>query len=116
MRTSIWYHSVDQNPNKSGHYLCYRGFGMGGMSDSDHSTGYLWYDKGSDDWYDYEDRVHSAIVYYWTDSDPENWVDTDPPVTQRKKVNRESSPALKDAWKKVQEAINQYEMIRTLLK
>lgn len=116
MKTSIWHHTADKNPSKKGYYLCYRGFGMGGMSDDDHSTGYQWYDKKTNDWYNHNDCARNALVYYWTDADPEDWVDKDPPVSQRKKINQESSPALQDAWKKVQEAIHQYEMIRTLLK
>jgi hypothetical protein len=54
-----------------------------------------------------------ANVYYWTDADPEAWVNSDPPLTKRKKVVDEN-PALKIAWNNVQEAIRQYEIIKAL--
>ena len=45
MRTSIWYRTEEKNPDKSGYYLSYRGWGMGGKGDGDHDHGYLYYDK-----------------------------------------------------------------------
>ena len=38
MRTSIWYRTELQQPPKSGYYLSYRGWGMGGKADGDHDT------------------------------------------------------------------------------
>ena len=113
MRTSIWYHTADQQPALSGFYLCYRGFGMGGMSDYDNSHGYLWFENQTNAWYEYEDCERGAIVYYWTDADPVGWVDTDPPVVHRKKSK--GNPALEIAWNRVQEAVRQYEIVKGLV-
>jgi hypothetical protein len=121
MRTSIWYRTELKNPDKSGSYLTYRGFGMGGMADGDHHNGYLYYHKKTDTWYEYESEVRSSfprtcIVYYWTDADPDGWVDEDAPSIQLRKVKEEHNVALDDAWKKVQEAIHQYDMIKELVR
>jgi hypothetical protein len=52
-------------------------------------------------------------VYYWTDSDPEEWINNDPPVRYRK--NPKHNPALEIAWQKVEQAIAQYELIKRLV-
>jgi hypothetical protein len=121
MRTSVWYRTEAKNPDKSGYYLSYRGFGMGGMSDYDHANGYMYYDKKSDAWYDYDDGRDSAIVYYWTTADPEQWVEDDPPSIRIRKgynpVTRSYDgvhPAVEDAWREVEEAIKRYETVRAL--
>ncbi len=121
MRTSVWYRVEEKSPDKSGYYLSYRGFGMGGMSDYDHANGYMYYDKKTDKWYDYADMNNDAIVYYWTNADPEVWVDQDPPsIKIRKGYNpatqsyAKEHPALQDAWKEVEEAIKRYETVRIL--
>lgn len=119
MRTSIWYRVEEKSPDKSGHYLSYRGFGMGGMSDYDHANGYMYYDKKSDKWYEYMDMNNDAIVYYWTDATPDDWVDADPPSIKIRagynpKTNPTAHPAIQDAWKDVEEAVKRYETIRAL--
>jgi hypothetical protein len=119
MRTSIWYRTEEQQPNKSGYYLSYRGFGMGGMSDYDSANGYMYFDKLDSQWYEYDDRSRPAIVYYWTTADPEQWTDEDPPsIKIRKgyspKSNAHDIPAVQDAWEAVQEAIKRYETIKAL--
>lgn len=114
MKISIWHHTADKQPDKSGHYLCYRGWGIGGKSDSDSDHGYLYYNKGSKCWQDYRNGTTASFVYYWTDADPQGWVDNDPPVVRRKKEIE--NVALNDAWKSVQDALEKYEMIRTLVK
>ena len=121
MRTSIWYRTELQQPSKSGYYLAYRGWGMGGKGDYDHDYGYLYYHKKTDTWYEHESDVRAsfpdtAIVYYWTDADPSSWVDNEPPSVQLRKVKEEHNVALDDAWKKVQEAIDQYNMIKELVR
>ena len=87
---------------------------MGGKGDGDHDHGYVYYDKKLDEWRDYNSGGHYAIVYYWTDATPDEWVDNDPPVSQRKKT-REDNPALQIAWEQVQEAIRKYEVVRSLI-
>ena len=114
MKTSIWYHTEDQQPPKSGYYLSYRGWGMGGKADGDHDHGYVYFDKKKNEWRDYDSGGHYAIVYYWTDATPDEWVDQDPPITKRKK-HREDNPALQIAWERVQESIRQYEIVRSLI-
>ena len=121
MRTSIWYRTELQQPPKSGYYLSYRGWGMAGKGDYDHDHGYLYYHKKTDTWYSHESDVRSsfpdtAIVYYWTDATPDDWTDSDPPSVQLRKVKQEHNVALDDAWKKVQEAIDQYNMIKELVR
>jgi hypothetical protein len=117
MRTSIWYRTELQQPSKSGHYLAYRGWGMGGKADSDSDWGYVYYDKRKNEWRDYKSEDSSyAIVYYWTDATPDDWTDQDPPSIQLRKVKEEHNVALDDAWKKVCEAIDQYNMIKELVR
>lgn len=117
MKTSIWYHTADQQPDKDGYYLTYRGWGMGGKADGDSDHGYLYYHKKTDNWYEYQGEVRSmyprtCIVYYWSDANPAGWVDNDPPVSHRKKAT--PNPALEIAWNNVQEAIRQYDIVRKL--
>jgi hypothetical protein len=84
------------------------------MGDNETDTGYYYYNKLSNEWRDSKlSQAHYANVYYWTDADPEAWVNSDPPLTKRKKVVDEN-PALKIAWNNVQEAIRQYEIIKAL--
>lgn len=115
MKTSIWYHTADQQPKTSGYYLSYRGWGIGGRTDYDSDYGYLYYDQKNKHWREYESESYgnSAWVYYWTDAAPNKWVESDPPVSRRKKPV--DHPALKDAWNNVQTAIEQYELIRILV-
>lgn len=120
MRTSVWYRTEEKQPDKTGSYLSYRGFGMGGMSDYDHHNGYLWYDKKTDAWYEYDDCRDIVIVYYWTDADPDGWVDSDPPsIKIRKgydpKSNKHNNVTLADAWNDVEEAIKRYETVKALV-
>lgn len=117
MRTSIWYRTELQQPSKSGHYLAYRGWGIGGKADGDSDHGYVYYDKRKNQWRDYKSEDSSyAIVYYWTDATPDDWTDQDPPSIQLHKVKEEHNVALEDAWKKVCEAIDQYNMIKELVR
>ena len=115
MRTSIWYRTEERQPVKSGYYLSYRGWGMGGKADGDSDHGYVYYDKKKNEWRDYESEYsgHYAIVYYWTDATPDEWTDEDPPSI-RIKALKESNPAVQSAWENVQEAIRQYEFIKKL--
>jgi hypothetical protein len=113
MKTSIWYHTADQQPKESGYYLAYRGWGIAGKADSDHDHGYVYYDKEINQWRDYDSGGHYAIVYYWTDARPDEWADNDPPV--RKRTKPKDNPALDIAWQNVERAVAQYELIRSLV-
>ena len=111
MKTSIWYHTADQQPEASGYYVAYKGMSMG---DDSSNTGYYYYNKSSGEWRDSSlSTAYYAKVYYWTDADPEQWVNNDPPVSQRKKILQDN-PALEIAWKNIEEAIRQYEIIKAL--
>jgi hypothetical protein len=119
MKTSIWYHTADRNPDQSGYYLSYRGWGIAGKGDGDHDLDYLYYHKGQNVWVEYEGawrstHFNTCIVYYWTDADPAGWVDDDVPLRHRKK-HKEDNPALNIAWQKVEQAIAQYELIKSLV-
>jgi hypothetical protein len=123
MRTSIWFRTEEKNPDKSGYYLSYRGWGMGGKGDYDHDYGYLYYRKKDDSWYEHEGSWNSSFpdvvsfVYYWTDATPDDWTDQDPPSVKLYKLKElPHSATLDDAWKKVQEAINQYNMLKELVR
>jgi len=110
MKTSIWHHNADRQPDKSGYYLAYKSYSMG---DNETDTGYYYYNKLANEWRDSKlSQAHYANVYYWTDADPEGWVNSDPPLTQRKAVT--TNPALEIAWNNIQEAIRQYEIIKAL--
>lgn len=117
MRTSIWFRNEEKKPDESGYYLTYRGWGMGGKDDNDSDNSYLYYHTKTKQWYEYESEVRAmhprtCIVYYWTDADPAGWTDEDPPSISIRAVK--TNPALEIAWGKVEEAIRNYELIKTL--
>ena len=115
MRHSIWYRAEEKNPDKSGYYLSYRGWGMGGKADGDHDYGYVYYDKKGDEWRDYKNiDSHYAIVYYWTDATPDDWTEEDPPSIKIRRGMRQEHIAVQEAWKNVEEAIKQYKVIKAL--
>ena len=116
MKISKWYHTADMQPPKSGYYLSSRGWGMGGKADGDHDHGYVYFDKKKNEWRDYESEYsgHYAIVYYWTDATPDEWVDSDPPVSQRKSATNTMGAAEKTAWEQVEAALKNYETIKAL--
>jgi hypothetical protein len=90
---------------------------MGGKADGDSDNGYLWYDKRNNEWRDYKNSNmgDSAIVYYWTDADPEAWVNKDPPsIVLEKRKKHPEHPAVLDAWNDVEEAIKRYETVKAL--
>ena len=116
MRTSIWYRTEEKQPNESGYYLSYRGWGMGGKGDGDNDHGFLWYDKRRDEWRDYESTSSgwSAIVYYWTDATPDDWTEEDPPSIRIKRGVKQEHAAVQEAWQEVEEAIKRYNTVKAL--
>ena len=110
MRTSIWHHTADQQPENSGYYM---GFRTITLADDTCGVDYFYWNKAEGEWRT-DSTCYSrwASVYYWTESDPEDWVDSDPPLAYRKKAK--SNPALEIAWNNVQEAIRQFEIIKAL--
>ena len=122
MRTSIWFRTEEKQPDTSGYYFSYRGWGMGGKADGDQDYGYLYYRKEDDTWYERKNSWQSSFpevvsfVYYWTDADPSGWVDDDPPRVQLRKLKEEHNVALESAYKDVLIAIDKYNMIKELVK
>jgi hypothetical protein len=117
MKTSVWYHTADRQPDKSGYYMAFRTVTL---ADDTCGVDYFYWNKdgglkGKGEWRtDSTCHSHWANVYYWTESDPEQWVDEDGPVRNRKAPR--SSPALEAAWQDMQRAIERYEMVRALTK
>ena len=115
MRISVWHRTEEQTPGKSGHYLSYRGWGMGGKADGDHDYGYMYYDKKTNEWYEYSDKRDTAIVYYWTDATPDDWTDQDPPsVVLRRGGVQQDHVAVQEALADVEEALKRYQTVRSL--
>lgn len=121
MRTSIWFRTEEKQPDKSGYYLSYRGWGIGGKDDSESDHGYLYYYTKSGEWYEHESDIRSgfprtAIVYYWTDATPDEWTDEDPPSIKLRRIKEEHNVALESAYKDVLIAIDKYNMIKELIR
>lgn len=119
MRTSVWFRTEEKQPDKSGYYLSYRGWGIAGKADGDHDHGYLYYYTKSGEWYEHESDIRSgfprtAIVYYWTDATPDEWTDEDPPSVQLRGKVKHNVPAVQAAWEEAMKAIANYELIRNL--
>lgn len=111
MKTSIWYHTADRQPEKSGYYMAFRTITL---ADDTCGVDYFYWNKESGEWRtDSTCHSHWANVYYWTLENPEKWVDSDPPVRNRKKPK--DNPALEIAWNNVQEAVRQYEIVKGLV-
>ena len=112
MKPCIWYHAAERQPDNSGYYLSFRGWGIAGKGDCDSDWGYVYYDKKINEWRDYESLGHYAFVYYWTDAQPDDWVNNE--TVSKKKKTKENNAALKIAWERVQEAVRQYEVVKAL--
>jgi hypothetical protein len=119
MRTSIWYRPDQHQPESSGYYLSYRGWGLGGKADGDSANGYLWYSKKTNKWYEYQGEERSmhprtCMVYYWTDATPDDWVDNDQVRSHYQNISK--NPTLKSAWQDVLAAIEKFKIIEALVK
>ena len=111
MKTSVWYHTADRQPDKTGYYM---GFRTITLADDSCGVNYFYWNKAEGDWRT-DSTCHSqwANVYYWTQADPERWVDEDGPVRYRKQPK--DDPALAAAFANVQKAIEQYEILKALV-
>lgn len=87
---------------------------MAGKADSDSDHGYVYYDKKQNTWRDYDSGGHDAIVYYWTDATPDEWVENDPPVTKRKQALTKMPAAEKIAYDQMMAAIDHYKVVKAL--
>lgn len=108
MKTSIWYHTREKNPDQHGYYLSYKTYNLG---DDSENLGYYYYDSRKNQWREYESVTsHDVRILYWTASHPADWANDaigDLP---------QSNQALDIAWKKVEEAVKQYEIVRALIR
>jgi hypothetical protein len=112
MKTSIWHHNADRQPDKSGYYLAYKSYSMG---DDSTSAGYYYYSKTSGTWRDSSlHSAHYANVYYWTDATPDDWVDNDQVRVHRQTIS--NNPTLNSAWQDVLAAIEKFKIIEALVK
>lgn len=117
MKTSIWYHTADRQPDKAGYYM---GFRTVTLADDTCGVDYFWWNPrggltGAGEWRtDATCHSHWANVYYWTPDDPEQWVDSDGPVRNRRPERPD--PALESARQELQQAIERYEIVRALSK
>jgi hypothetical protein len=116
MKTSVWYHTADRQPDKTGYYM---GFRTVTLADDTCGVDYFYWNpqggtNGQGAWRtDHTCHSQWANVYYWTPEDPEKWVDEDGPVRNRK--TRKSNAALDAAFANVQKAIEQYEILKALV-
>lgn len=105
MITSIWFHVEDKCPKHSGYYLAYK---LPSLASDEEGYGMYYWDNQYYDWRDSAaPHGHGVEVSIWT-SCPEHDPDDHLPLIP--------TPAEIDAWKKVHEAIDQFNMIRTLVK
>jgi hypothetical protein len=115
MKPCLWYHSADKNPDKSGYYLAYKSYSI---AENETDIGFYYYNKVQGHWQDSNyNQAHFANVYYWTEANPEKWVENDPPVSFRKKTNKKSAQpnsAMEKAWADVLAAVERYELIKVL--
>jgi hypothetical protein len=118
MKTSIWYHTADRNPDISGYYMAFR---TTTLADDTCGVDYFYWNRpggmnGRGEWRtDHTCHSQWANVYYWTESDPEVWVDQDGPVRNRKSP-QQGNAAVAQAWADVETAVERYRMIQALTK
>jgi hypothetical protein len=105
MITSIWKHEDDICPKVSGHYLAYK---LPSLGDDEEGYGLYYWDIYYTEWRESKaPHSHSIKVSIWTqcpEHDPDNY------------VSRQALPAEIDAWKKVCEAIDHFNIITKLVK
>ena len=106
MKTSIWYHKEDKLPEKEGYYLAYK---IPTFGDDSEGYGVYYWDTYYDEWRETIATHSSTIrISYWSEC----------PRIEDDYNNDVLLPTVAeiDAWNKVQEAINQYNMIRELVR
>lgn len=87
---------------------------MAGKGDYDSDNGYCYYSLLDNQWFEYDDCNNGAIIYYWTDADPQKWTDEDPPVTKRKRALERMPAAEKIAYDQMMAAIDHYKVVKAL--
>ena len=108
MKPCVWYDVDEKLPPKAGYYLGFKGMSMG---DDETSCDYYYWNSRTQEWRDSEySGAHWANVVYWTDADPQAWYDG------HNLRRRKRSAAEQDAWEAVLRAVEQYEIVRNLVK
>lgn len=109
MKTGIWHEAEQKQPAKSGYYLAFKGMSI---ADNETKAGYYYWSSTSKEWRDSRiSGAHWANVVYWTESDPAAWYDE---PAGRSKTKRTVSVAEQDAWRAVEQALEQYEIVKRL--
>lgn len=104
MITSIWQHSEDICPRESGHYLAYK---LPTLGDDSEGFGLYYWDNYYTDWREtMAPHSHGVEVSIWT------------PCPEHDTNGRVHGPVAAEiaAWKNVCEAIDQYNIIKKLVK
>jgi hypothetical protein len=105
MITSVWKHKEDSCPKVSGHYLAYK---LPSFGDSEEGYGLYYWDNYYTEWRESKaPHSHTIRVSIWTpcpEHDPANHISLQP------------LPAEINAWKKVCEAIDYFNIITKLVK
>ena len=105
MLTTVWYHDDDKRPTKSGHYLGYK---LPTLGDDSEGYGVFYWDLDRSGWRESSaPHSYAVLLSIWADCpkhDPHDHEFHQPTVAEI------------DAWKHVQDAIDKYNMVRTLLK
>lgn len=104
--TSVWYHTGDKQPTKSGHYIAYKLPTYG--DDSEGYELYYW-DLAKREWREFL-APHSSTIYvsYWTKG-------PDVEHSSHSTTVDMPTPAEIDAWKNVMDAIDKYNMVKALV-
>lgn len=101
MKASIWHHIEVKQPKQTGHYL---GVKQTWIGDEYPGIDFYYYYKPNKMWMT-NNMMFSARVIYWTEANPYEWLDDAPTIP---------NPSLEKAFQKIQNAIAQYELIKSL--
>lgn len=108
MKACVWYTVDEKIPPRSGYYLGFKGYSMG---DDETGCDYYYWNAKAAEWRDSQiSNAYSVNVVYWTEADPAGWYD-------KYSIRQKSGPlpvAEQDAWRAVEQAIEQYEIVKAL--
>lgn len=109
MKAGVWYDMEEKCPPNTGYYLAFKGYSMG---DDETGCSYYYWNAKAAEWRESQiSSAYSVNVIYWTDADPDAWY-----KNYRLRTRAEITEAEKDAWAAVEQALEQYEIVRALAK
>lgn len=109
MKTCVWYTMDEKVPPKTGYYLGFKGTSM--VDDETGCDYYYWNAKHAE-WRDSQiSNAYTVNVVYWTEADPSGWYENYS-FWQKSRM----TAAEQDAWRAVEQAIEQYEIVKALTK